>query len=375
VKLIALALGTGDSRTFPKCWVNATSMRLSTPELTALSGADGRFSLRGVVVSRGGQSSGEPIPVSVLGQMAGADGPLAGEARFTLHPGPLQPGEHASDNLLTLAPTLTLCGRVVHAVTGLAVEGATVQLAAVLDAVTIRPPIVTKADGAFEFADVPADPRLFAVVSHLQLASGWLRLTDGDARTGATRLLPVPTLALRPLVTVSGRLRDPITDEAPAAPLTVVATYDEGFNDGFVQVGRASMAVKTDANGGFSLTTAIGANVFSANGPGYREAKLLAVGVPAGGLEGVSIPLARQRGILCTLHADDLTGLTIQVRKPGSDVPRSAPLIKPDGWWFCPLPDDWAGLELRLLRNGTEVLPWTAVPLDPAQWPVTMTVP
>lgn len=379
-KVNLVALGANDPWSFGKYWMNASALRLTTPELTAVSNAKGAFTLKGVVIARPygghGHDGGEPIPISVAAQVAGPAGLLAGEAHLSYHPGPLQPGDKVEEYVVTLAPTLALQGRVVEAVSGLAVEGAVVQLAAPLDAVAALPPITTKADGAYAFSDVIADTRLFVVASHPQLASGWLRATEAGDTPDAIRLTPNTTLSLRPLTRVTGRLLDPITHQPPPAPLIVFATYDEGFSDGQVQVGRASMAVKMETDGSFALTTAIGGNTLTVIGPGYRAAaRVLAVGVPATGLEGVDIPLARERGILCHFNAADLAGLVVQARKPGSDAPHATPPIKADGWGFYSVPTDWAGIELRVLRNGAEVVPWTVFMLGAGQWPVEVKVP
>jgi hypothetical protein len=381
-KLTVHALGANDPWGFQKCWVNAGAGRLVTPELTTVSGADGAFTLKGVVIARPagsrGRDGGEPIPITVSAQATGPDGTLLGEARLTFNPSPLRPGDAVNENRITLLPALTARGKVLHAVTGLPVAGATVQLVAPLDVIGTRPAVVTQEDGAYEFLDMAADSRLFATATHPQLASAWLRLTE-PAPDGAPRPHPTKqtTLSLRPLVKVTGKLVDPITRQAPVAPLTILATYDEGYADGLVAVGRAGVAVKTDADGSFLLTTAIGGNTLFVTGPGYRgAARLLSVGVPAGGLEGVSIPLERERGVLCRFETPELAGLTAQVRLPGEEKALGrVPAIKADGWWFYPMPADWAVIEMRVLRHGMGVTPWSILPLDPGQWPIAVKVP
>ncbi|HOF86816.1 MAG TPA: hypothetical protein PLZ36_01760 [Armatimonadota bacterium] len=370
-------LGPNASLGFQTCPVNAPAARLSTPALTAASGPDGAFTLPGVVIARPEgyrRDGGEAIPISVSARAAGADGVLAGEARLTFHPGPLRPGDRVGENRIVAQPAMALRGTVLHAVTGLPVAGAAVRLTAPLDSIETRPPVVTKADGTFDCPDVPADVRIFAVATHPQLASAWRRLTE-PADDGAPRRCAQTTLLLRPLAQVRGALLDPVTRRAPAAPITVIATADEGYHDGIVSVGRASVAVRTGADGAFAFTTAIGGTTLTAIGPGYRSAAgLLAVGVPLNGLEGVSIPLAREQGLLCRLDAETLAGLTVEVRLPGADrTLGGVPGVKADGWWFYPLAD--GAVEVRVLRYGMPVTPWQALAVEEADWPVILAVP
>ncbi len=372
-------LGPNASLGFQTCLVNDPSARLTTPALTAVSGPDGVFLLPGLVIARPEiyrRDGGEAIPISVSARVAGAEGALAGESSLTFNPGPLRPGDRVRDNRIIVQPTLVLRGKVLHAVTGLPVAGASVRLSAPLDLIESRPPEVTKEDGAFECLDVPADARIFAVATHPQLASAWLRLTESAEGEERPRLNEQTTLLLRPLVKVSGVLLDPVTRRPPAAPVTVIATYDEGYHDGAISVGRASAVVRTGADGAFSFTTAIGGNTLYATGPGYRSAAgLLAVGVPQSGLEGVSIPLARERGLLCRLVTDTLTGLTVQARLPGADRNLGGvPSVKADGWWFYPL-EEGMTVEARVLRYGMPVTPWTTLAVDDADWPVSIEVP
>jgi hypothetical protein len=144
-------------------------------------------------------------------------------------------------------------------------------------------------------------------------------------------------------------------------------------------VGAARTAGAADAAGRFALPMATGDNTLAVIAPGYHLVSDSHLYVAGNGQAGVAVTVARTPGYLVrftTRHPDGFFGATVQVRTAAGRIltARASLGIRSDGWWFAPVGDLGDRIELRVLRDGDEVVPWTALSSDPAQRPAAIEI-
>jgi hypothetical protein len=355
--------------------LNNAATGLATPGFTTVSDKTGVFRLRGVSYVRGGGASTQlalaigaltTVPAAVAARVASPIGVLAGEARLTYHLAPLEPGAAVDANVVHVLPVATVRGRVLHAITGAPVAGATVRLASAMHCVAGRLPVVTGADGVFRFDEVATETPVCVLASHPDLAACWAQPLAklGGVRDGEVRL--------RPWTTLAGTVAD-AHGTVPCSPVTVTAVYDEGYSDGTLHCGRYSASATAGPDGRFTLRTAAGANTVSLRAAGYRlDTRVQALDVPLTGIADCRLVPARERGFL--IHFAPADGLVVQTRLPNGP-PGSTTPVPAGGWWFRLPRGAETALEFRVLRHDTEVLPWTPLTLDDKDWGREIKVP
>ncbi|MHB9109145.1 MAG: HEAT repeat domain-containing protein [Armatimonadota bacterium] len=357
--------------------MNVPARGIKTPEFTAVSNEQGVFALRGITIERTAFVSCD------LWMQAEVDGqPLRGAARsFSFWPQGEPKDRLGLPAVFTLSPTLALRGRVLNALTGAPVAGASVKLDG------YRPesfrsllPVVSGPDGTFTFRSVPAAEQLFAVATHPQMGIGWKLVAKGEFDRGVTK--PITTLpnevvlSLHPMTTVTGRVIDRDTGQPPVpVKMAISVEYEGGYNDGRIALGRGATGTFMKPDGTFSLITATGANTFLVTGPGYWRDEVVNADVEPDGTTEVILKVYREKGQLIRFEGnapDDLQRLNVSVRK----VPDGQPVtvggasgIQPGGYWFYSPRIAGDNAEYQVTRGGKVVVPWTRLTMTPADWP------
>jgi len=247
--------------------------KVDYPPLITKAGADGTFKLRGIV----GDNA-----VPWAGVVTSAPGLVSYPSESAVQPG-------AAPLKLSLKPSLSVAGAVVHALTGQPVSGARVRPVAYSgDQAATRAFPQTDAQGHFEIAGLYPVERLCVEATYPDLAKAWVEVSAKESSKDVV-------LKLRPWATITGHLVDQDTGQALAlAGVLVCVTWDPGQQEErtpFIAPGRER--IQTDAEGKFTLRTAVGETKITASGQQYREVSPIIVGVPPEGAD-VTVPVRKQ---------------------------------------------------------------------------------
>jgi len=242
----------------------------------------------------------------------------------------------------------------------------------------VLPPATTDARGGFEYVGVPRLANIYALAAHPATSGGWAVVT-GRLRSAAERaqLVRQVVIKVKPLAPVTAVLVDAATGHPLPVPATLIAVADEGVRVGGDLVGRDT-ARGAVVNGAVAMQMAAGRNRLELAAPGYALAEESAeLFVAPAGVRNLTCKAVRQRGFLVTFttrHPDGFFGTKLQVRTADGQVRTAGGVlaIRPDGWWFAPVGDLGETVEMRVLRDGRDILPWTRISADPGPPPAAM---
>jgi len=368
--------------------LNVPGVKVTTPVLTAKTGADGSYHLRGLTASfyTGGATMGMPgvpggpVPATLAAQSA--DGTRLGDNDNAIFIRPaMMRADMATRNNLRLSPTISLEGRVTNGATGAPVAGAQVVLrgkpSAALDVI---PPTTTDRNGKYRFNAIPSTVRkLFTLCSVNGMSDGWARAYE--SRTPIVKPLTGIDMTVCPWVDVKGTMIDETTKQTPLTPISITAIYDEGAGDDeFPTLGRQATGCKVNADGTFTLHIPTGSATLRISGAGYGgtdyvTAKLTdnaPLELKVKRLPGIVVRFVSTRQIdwsTCMLQTrnDDGKG----VMQGGQTDFQRYGLVHFNPNWGAKLEN----LQVRIMQRTTEVLPWTPVVADPNKWPCEIQIP
>jgi hypothetical protein len=376
-----IQLGGTDSWGTTKALLNAPNMALATPALTAKTGKDGAFSLRGATMvddeHLGTAGKGSFTPGKLVAFVETPTGLLAGETDMIFRPACIPAGN--PPKAVVVAPTLVVRGTVINSDTNTAVVNAEVTFAGESIAAGVLPAAKTDARGTFEYFGIPRMSYIYAVADHPSTTSGWTPVTQRLKAADKALLTRQVIIKLKSLVNVSGTLADAATGQPPITPAVLTAVGDDGVRLGSVTIGRDSTSASVPA-GRLAMKMAVGRNRLELTAPGYTLAEeSTELYVAPDGLRNLTLKAVRVKGFLVkftTDHPDGFFGARLQVRTATGQVLTAggAMAIRPDGWWFAPVGDLGDTVEMHVLRAGQEVLPWTTLSADPAKPPATIAV-
>ncbi len=373
---------------------NVPSQDLNTPAFMTTTDDAGRFTLDGVVVEEGlsnsltGSSGRSPtgrgsplfiapgvvsVPVGRNGQpdysaVSTATASIVAMARdgdtvrgattlnFRFSPFPAD-----TPQTLRLEKAIPLEGKVLDSVTHAPVKGARVNLSSRGNLwVTAMPKITTNADGAYR-TYLLAGGRVFITTDHQDYCPGWAEC-------------PCPTQSVEPLMTVTGRVIDVASGDAPLVPLHMRLLYRQGtFDNTLGWLGTLTLYGNTRVDGAFTMRVPVSGGVINFDGPGYAGSGMIA----ASATGPVTWQATRRDGILlhCTTnHPDGFLGDVLWYKDaagravPSFNTPDSSGFIFLDAKQF---PGDQVSISLKC--NGVEVLPWSTV--EKGKWPNDVELP
>lgn len=345
---------------------------LAFPEGLTTSGPDGTFHLPGLMPLGQRGLGGVTLAVLACGDEAGQ--PMVGSSsQFRVAP-PRPDGMRPPPMLFTIPMQKATTVR------GLVVDdrdeplaGATVRLYGRL-AARVVPPVVTGGDGRYELRGAPQDDLLRVVGSLDGYAMAWER-SPASRQTELT----APTLVLRRLVPVSGRVIDPVTGAPPPPPMAVICRYGPEMGGEDMLANSLYTRTETAADGTFTLPVPPGPASLLASGPGYRTEQPIG-DVPAAGLTGVELSVERRRGVLLhfvTEHPDGVRGVQLSYRE--SPTGRRLDTGTLDrAWWFWSLRPGQTSLIVQAERfTGKEllvVMPPRVCNPDEDPWPLEVKI-
>lgn len=354
-------------------YFNSQKTGLQTPWLRTVTDQSGNYSLRPVVFKETPSAQGTYVV------LARAD---IGGVLFTGR------GDVSSYKLLNrpetqydlaLQATTTLRGRVENLVTHAPIAGATVELKGFM--ANDVPMVQTNAAGQWELKGAPPTAPLFVLVSAPNYGDNYLQLTaDSDHRLLGPAIDPIvgPTIALPPLIEVSGVIRDATSGQSATVPLFLRTWTSGGYNDGNFSVSTRDQAGKVDATGRFAIRVPAGKTRFKVEGVGYQSD--LTLDVPAQGLSDQKWAVQRADGVLlqiCTKNPQGIAKLALLVRQGGM----AGEVFFHPSYHFLSADKLKRGVEIRAVRHveGTdkevEVLPWTKIDPSETRWPLTFDLP
>lgn len=282
------------------------------------------------------------------------------------------------------APTITIRGQIINPVREQPVEDARIVLQGGTKGIDpLLPAIITDADGRFEFQNVPVDPPLYLFASRRGLSSIRVMLRD---RRDTTALKPVENLLirLRPVEEVKFRLIDEETGKAPTESVLFSALAMEQDEEGHVQTGYESS--ETTPATSFTKRVVSGPNQISFTPKFYilidaqplPENRYL-INVPATYTrqQEMVLKVRKQPGFFLTIESEDTKWGKAPVFQvfTRDEAGKDKLLGETRHRWFLPAAQWGDKMEIRVLRGEQEILPWTELTADAAQWPRVVKVP
>jgi hypothetical protein len=361
------------------------------PELSASTDADGRFQLPGFTTD----------PTATL--MAGSVGWVAivrRDQRLWIGEGVgsvrrEKTGAEKPARVLEIRPSVSLRGRVTDGGGGPLGE-VRVGLSGIGDFDFDE--CVTKADGRFEFTEVPAFARPRLSMERDGFAPVQVFQPDARPRTWLGRTPELEVAMGRP-VRLQGKVVDGFTGAPTLVPVEI--SIRQVFEQSLGWVAETSATAWSEEPerpevGGFDVRIPAGpvrihVTTSIVNGAYQRPYEHeFREQVPTAGTMAMELKVPRRPGVLVQLESKDPQGLRrygyggdllVYVREAQSLGVSGADLTP---LWFFPLPAWGEKAETRWVRRRSiapeqtedhEILPWTELVADPAKWPVRMTVP
>jgi len=392
--------------------INVPNAGMQTPAMTAVSGIDGTFHLRGVTTEFAPKSfrfngKVDEAKIGRLNEMAQRrgfrDNRTTAKASASLTASAKVGGKVYSGGLasytfgstlpnppklvLALSPAVAVSGHVVHALTRKPLSGVTVTLYGdPSTAVKSLSTATTDATGTYTFPTVPGVRQLFAVATCPDFGDGYIRIYPhtemGSAEKPLSEDATAADIALRPMTTISGKIVDEVTGKSPVTEMHISAIYSEGYDDGSIAVGRRGANTTAALDGTFTLRIPVGISTAYVTGTGYRTH--FALDVTPGNFPCREYKVQHEQGIFIKFNTADpqkLQRVGIQVRKaPDAPPVNTGGNIDKQGYWYM-YPnflgnDPITEVEIRLINsNNEEVLPWTKITRDPKVWPLVITIP
>lgn len=354
--------------------VNVPNLGLTTEQLVGVSGKDGSLTFRGVDIERASF-----VRAGLIATAESSQGLMRGTAeptfRSTGSPAPAKPDQ---PTVIWLNPSTSVRGKVVDAVTGKPVQGASIKLVSDpgIAAATMKRES-SNDQGEFEFKDAPSALLLLVEVTHSSYGITWSRIGEERRAIGPIQQSGILTLSLRPWTEVAGKVVEEESGTPALTPIEVGSVYEVGYDNGGVRCGRGhSDVVALSSDGRFRLRLPVGSNRLWALGKGYRC--FLDLEAKANQTEEVEMKLRKVPGCLIRLTGNPETMkkcfIYIKMKYGREGSAGSYPQIA-DGYWFWPASNWGEKLQLRIETNQkAEVLPWTELVADAAQWPFVVEV-
>ena len=260
--------------------LNLSTWRATYPPLVARTDGDGRFRLRGVVTAEG------PATAAIR---ASVDGRYSASPRSPNPTVEIIVGLDTPPLKLSVRTPISVSGMVLHSATGAPVAGASVRpIAYPYRSVSSIQPAVTDGEGRFTITSIQPVENLYVEATHAELARAWQKLPVTRSSEGVE-------LKLRPWARLTGRLVDQDTGQPLAVEgVWISVVWDAGqLSGGNAHDARVEPGIEktqTDAEGRFTVKTAVGKTKITAGNREYREVAPVFVDVPAEGAE-ASVPM------------------------------------------------------------------------------------
>jgi 5-hydroxyisourate hydrolase-like protein (transthyretin family) len=333
--------------------LNYAPAKVTTPEATALSGAEGSFKLRGIVVEKDSMMTGYFY--------ATAPG-LSTRYLPYINWRPDTP-----PFTIMLVPTVSFGGTVTDT-EGKGVPGASVRLIGdPEDAVRQQTSVTTDAQGRFTFPNLPQLDAVYVHASHPQYASRWQEVDLKQPQAPVTVALPA-------LTTISGKIIDEDTGQPPVAPRLWVQTASGTLAStprSMVSLPKDIHGVAVGPDGVFTVPACVGENNVSVGQFCYALPRGYALTVPPGGLQDVELRVQKTPGYYLKVEgaADKLNGLSFQLRRadlkpfmPGTNIVQQGTCA-----WSA---REWGEqVEIQFYRDRQPVTDWLPITADKAAWP------
>jgi len=379
-------------------WVNDPSAGIATPQLTTKSGADGNYETRPVLLA--GNASFDDNGYIMGSAVASAtiegqhlSGSTANQVLVRVGAPPAHPGARGD---IALGSTWTARGKVVNALNGQPVAGATVRVAA--RSVTPLTPATTNANGEWEVTGIPPVFEMLATATHPQMSIGWApigeRLGQLDDQARQPKTFGDVLIKLRPMTTITGRVVEEETGQMPVAVLPgwnvarqARTLYERGTQFGNEMLGRGWVEVPLQPDGQFSLPVAVGENSVSVEVPLYEAVEpRLNLNIGPEGQKELLLKVRKRPYFYVRLEAErpeEMKDLSISMRSekyPADKYPEGVSTGQyRNGDWATPAGKWGETVEIRVRRGSgkdfKEIVPWTKITADPKNWPLVIRLP
>ena len=366
---------------------NYPSANIVTPALCAVTDKEGRFTLRGMVPPEPGYHGGI-LNVAVMAKQG--DTVLVGDGALNYN----LPPERLTERTITLVETTPLHGTVMDAVTGKPIRGVQVTLVprpGAFNRQALYLMVATSdAEGQYTFPGVPAIDEMIAMAAAPGYGQGWAKIA-GDRNGPRAKPAERPQdyrISLRPMVTVSGKVIDAATGGLIGAlPLTLIATYDEGYKGLNLRTESRACEAPVAADGSYTLRVPAGPCTFRlaldrslrSTGPmmpGFMGAFAYFTVMPdqAEVTAGANLPFAAQRPNTVFLRlrsASDKADRAIVVLRVNDKEVSCYPV----NGYYALSATPGALLTYRIERDKQEIVPWSELAVDKNNWVQELAIP
>ncbi len=362
---------------------------ISTPQLVTQSGADGKFALRGLTGPAPEKADGylsihSSSEISAVATIRGNLWAGTGYVSAPLTPQGIKPD---APRKVVLQPAVTFSGHLLDAVTGKPLPNVEVSVSNGSPALVSS--VRSGVDGSFQVAALAP--------AHLRLTQFGERAPDGRGNWWPNRVstevsrveeivgpqrLQNLVFRLPPIAIINGHFVDEDTGEAPLTQDDVSATVETTTRDGWRYSPRPSFDYSRD--GKFSLAVPAGplkiaAGVRKEYPHAYSSEPQTWLAPPAG-LPDAVLKVHRNPGFFVRLRPRDekyplpFGRYEVHWRRADGVQEIKEMQDEPGGhYWFRAAKNWGEALEMRILRDKAEIVPWTRIVADSKQWPLVVT--
>lgn len=357
---------------------------ISTPQLSAKSGADGKFSLRNIHVPGPipiwGASGSISVTATINGSLWTTTHPLSNRARPV--------GALEKPLVVKLGPTVTFSGHIRDAVTGRGLSDVAVSVVPYSTDLTAS--VRTDYDGSFKVTSRSQTDAQLRLVQYNTDIPNWPSPSDNSRQVetivskseNLSGPLWIKNLDFRlpPIVSIRGQLIDEATGQKPLVQDDVIATSPTTTQNGWQLIRQP--AFNYSRNGEFLLTVPIGSvTIASGVRKEYSHAYVAApqkFEVPAKGLQNVILKVKRNPGFFVRLRSANDVDLpfgryTVHLeRADGTQAIKEMNDEVGGHYWFAPTKNWGDTAKLRLLRDTTPITAWRPVVASKEKWPLVL---
>jgi|GEM_PF-2556217 len=374
--------------------VNYPVEQISTPQMTAVTGANGVFNMPGLYVELGPGMMADRTLCAVYAVKSADGKTLAGEnPRFLMYARSAEIEDKDETRWkIVVEPTQRISGRVIDSITGQPVAGVRVSLRGRPDLLAgTCMPVQTDANGSYTFPSVPRCRALLAIAGRQgdNYTEGWIELPAGwsshrpNEPEPDTKPIENADIPVNPLVDVPIVLTDAETERVTGATVLMTIECDRGFMEGTnpdsLVFDPTTYQCVVPPGGKFTARIPVGPCTIIFAAPGYKG--FIRADIQPEDNPPIEAVVERLEGLLFQMQTTnpqkfENLRLVFFNEETGESHTCLGWQIRENGRWFF----DCANLgpiyawQVQVIRNGKEIVPLTKVP-NIGWWPITLIIP